>query len=298
MSSTQQDHLAHRSQVLDKKTDVLDGARVYLSGPMDFVMSREEDKKNGWRVRVSEFLKEHRVKVFDPWYKPEVVGMPHYGKEDEFSTKAREQWTFDGTTTGDVTRAKLCAEFWPTLHIDLRMVDYSDFLIAYVPSNVYSVGTVHEIVMARQEFKPVLLVSPRIDYPSLKELEKHLADQADVAGTNLLENAKTELTIKPNERGIPSAWYMALIDGNYFFDGFGWAAYREHFGWKRNELDEREDRMPPQRPLLAYLEALDKKVPQRYDLEQGKLVENPDWLIFDETLLIGKEIHQHQEAKV
>lgn len=296
MSLTQQ-HLSQRSGALDKKEDVLDGARVYLSGPMDFVVSRKEDKDNGWRVRVSQFLKEHRVKVFDPWYKPTVVGMPHYGKEDEFSHQAREKWTYDRTESGDITRAKLCAEFWPTLHIDLRMVDYSDFVIAYVPSNIYSVGTVHEIVMARLEFKPVLLVSPRIDFPALTELEKHLADQVDVAGTKLLESVKAELAAKSNPRGIPSAWYMALVDSDYFFDGFGWAKYRGLFGWKHNELDEREDLNPPQRPLLPYLEALDKKVPQRYDLEQAKYVENPDWLIFDETLLDGgKEIHQNIRA--
>jgi hypothetical protein len=30
---------------------LLDGARVYLSGPMDFVASREQEMKHGWRSR-------------------------------------------------------------------------------------------------------------------------------------------------------------------------------------------------------------------------------------------------------
>jgi hypothetical protein len=38
-------------------TGLLSGARVYLSGPMDFVASREEEKKFGWRARIGEFLR-------------------------------------------------------------------------------------------------------------------------------------------------------------------------------------------------------------------------------------------------
>lgn len=41
------------------------------------------------------------------------------------------------------------------MHIDLRMVDMSDFVIAYCPTNIYSVGTVHEIVVTREQHKPV-----------------------------------------------------------------------------------------------------------------------------------------------
>ncbi len=37
-------------------------------------------------------------------------------------------------------------EFWETLHIDLRMVDTSDFTIAYVPTNIYSVGRLKKYV--------------------------------------------------------------------------------------------------------------------------------------------------------
>ena len=41
---------------------------------MDFVASREAEKKFGWRNRVSEFLQEFGVTVFDPWFKPEIQG--------------------------------------------------------------------------------------------------------------------------------------------------------------------------------------------------------------------------------
>jgi hypothetical protein len=63
-------------------TGLLQGARVYLSGPMDFVASRAAEKHLGWRNRVGEFLQAYGVTVFDPWFKPEVRGMYAYGKED------------------------------------------------------------------------------------------------------------------------------------------------------------------------------------------------------------------------
>jgi hypothetical protein len=282
-----QQFLTSRNEALMAKKDVLAGARVYLSGPMDFVPSREEEKKNGWRVRVGEFLREFQVTVFDPWNKPEVAGMPHYGKEDEFSNKKRDRWTFEDSKTGDITRAEMATDFWPTLHIDLRMVDYSDFIISYVPTNVYSVGTVNEIVLARQQFKPVLFVSPPIVYPALTELEKHLAAQGDRTAQELLARVKKDASILPNEKGAPSSWYMALIDGDYFFDGFGFAGYRDRFGWTYSKGDEFEEKHPPKRPLLPYLEKLDQRIPMRYDLEQGKYVENSDWLLLDEKSVAG-----------
>ena len=54
---------------------LLQGARVYLSGPMDFVASRAAEKQFGWRNRVSQFLQEMCVTVFDPWFKPDVRGL-------------------------------------------------------------------------------------------------------------------------------------------------------------------------------------------------------------------------------
>ena len=53
-------------------------------------------------------------------------------------------------------RAEVCGKFWETLHIDLRMVDTSDFTIAYCPTNISSVGTPHEIALCRQQRKPAI----------------------------------------------------------------------------------------------------------------------------------------------
>ncbi len=40
-----------------KADGFLRNTRAYLSGPMDFVASRAEEKRSGWRVRVGEFLR-------------------------------------------------------------------------------------------------------------------------------------------------------------------------------------------------------------------------------------------------
>jgi hypothetical protein len=42
---------------MDPKQGLLHDARVYLSGPMDFVASRAVEKATGWRNRVGEFLR-------------------------------------------------------------------------------------------------------------------------------------------------------------------------------------------------------------------------------------------------
>jgi hypothetical protein len=268
---------------LKEKDDVLSGATVYLSGPMDFVASREEEKKYGWRNRVATFLKHCGVTVYDPWNKPPVAGLAHYGKEDEFSTNKRNNWTYADSREGDRTRAELCAEFWPTLHIDLRMTDTADFLVAFCPTNVYSVGTVHEIVMARLQHKPVLFVSPPVTFPSYDELKTHLTNKADQAGLELLATVAAQAPLRPNPAGLPSMWYMALIDGHYFFDGFGFKDYMRKFDWQRGPLDEREEKFPPKRPLLPYLEKLNQAIPKRYDLERNAYVDNDEWLIFDDA---------------
>jgi hypothetical protein len=219
----------------------LRGARVYLSGPMDFVASRADEKKLGWRNRVGDFLRAQGAIVFDPWFKPGVRGMQQYGLEDVHSIDVREEWTFEKGQGGDERRARCAAKFWETLHVDLRMVDTSDFTIAYVPTNIYSVGTVHEIVLARLQWKPVLFVSPPVTFPALEELRTHLEARRDTRALQLLDQLATDVPIKPNPAGIPSLWYMPLVGSGNFFDGFGFAEYREKFSWENIPMDEREE---------------------------------------------------------
>ena len=257
----------------------LRGARVYLSGPMDFVASRANEKASGWRNRVGEFLRSLGAVVFDPWFKPAVRGLHQYGLEDINTIDVRENWTFESTAHGDETRSGCADKFWETLHIDLRMVDTSDFTIAYVPTNIYSVGTAHEIILSRQQSKPVLFVSPPVVFPTLQKLREHLRN--DREGTALLDELAAEVPIKANPRGIPSLWYMPLIGSSNFFDGFGFAAYADRFGWEKTAIDEREAKHPPQHPLLPFLEKLTIDVPKRWDNKLKKYVTNDDWLLWE-----------------
>ncbi len=274
----------------------LRGSRVYLSGPMDFVSSRELEQKQGWRARIGQVLRELGAVVFDPWNKPDVRGLHGYGKETPESARVRELWTFEDTRAGAQQRANLTGHYWETLHIDLRMVDTADFVIAYCPTNVYSVGTVHEIALSRLERKPVLFVSPPVEFPTYDALARHLAK--DTEGMRLLDKLKGELSIQSNERGIPSLWYMPLVGGENFFDGFGFqlAPYRKRYGWKGTPIDEREGGRPPVRPLLPFIEALNERLPEKWDNKLQKFVRNDDWLLW-KIQKDGKVEEPHEQGR-
>lgn len=262
------------------KYGLLRDARVYLSGPMDFVASRAVEKKTGWRNRLGQFLREMGVTVFDPWNKPEVRGMHEYGREGEGTTDIRRVWTYKRGPEGAKDRAKIAESFWPALHIDLRMVDTSDFVICYCPTNIYSVGTVHEIILARQQRKPVLFVSPYVSFGALDELRKHL--NGDKVGTKLLDKLVSEVPIKENLNASPSLWYMPLIGGEHFFDGFGFKEYRDQFKWSKEiQLDLNERMHPPQNPLLPFLAKLNRKLPVKWDRRSEKFGPNDDWILWD-----------------
>lgn len=260
---------------------MLKNSRVYLSGPMDFVASRAAEQKFGWRNRVGEFLRKYEVIVLDPWFKPEVRGLHEYGREGIDTTSIRNAWTFKKGEEGARARARISGEFWETMHIDLRMVDTSDFVIAYCPTNTYSVGTPHEIILARQQRKPVLFVSPPVVLSSLQKLREYL--KSDSQGMKLLDKFIADAAIKENPKGLPSLWYMPLVGGEHqcFFDGFGFKDYIKKFDWERIPLDDHEDNFPPQNPLLPYIEQLSKKRPQKWDNRGKRFVRDDDWLIFD-----------------
>ncbi|OGP59814.1 MAG: hypothetical protein A2162_01475 [Deltaproteobacteria bacterium RBG_13_52_11b] len=261
------------------KDSLLRGSRVYLSGPMDFVASRALEKASGWRTRVGQFLRGFGGTGFDPWNKPAVRGMHEYGREGEQTTDARQAWTYKRGRKGAQTRAEIAASFWPALHIDLRMVDTSDFVIAYCPTNVYSVGTPHEILLARQERKPVLFISPYVHIPALEKLRGHLAEDAE--GLALLKCLEAQDPIKENLNASPSLWYMPLVGAQHFFDGFGFEPYRSHFRWSKTPLDDTEASYAPQNPLLPFLERLNRTLPKKWHSAKKMFVPDDDWILWD-----------------
>lgn len=261
--------------------NLLRSARVYLSGPMDFVADREEERRTGWRTRISIALKKMGVTVFDPWIKPGIRGVQDYGREDEADSVARRKWSFADDAEGAKARADSAAAFWPAMHTDLRMVDTSDFVIALCPTNIYSVGTPHEIILARQQRKPVLFVSPPVNHPKFEALKSHLAAKKDEAGLKLLEGSMAEGPIKSNAEGIPSQWYMPLVGGEHFFDGFGFYLYPDLFAATRSPLDQAEESRGLKKPLLPFLVKLNNKLPLKWDRHKNDYGPNDDWLLWE-----------------
>ncbi|MEX2499526.1 MAG: hypothetical protein WD397_11715 [Wenzhouxiangellaceae bacterium] len=272
----------------EKSHNFLHGTRAYLSGPMDFVADRATEKRAGWRVRVKAYLQSLGVNVFDPWEKPSVRGMHEYGREDLQTIQHRDSWTFEQSEQGSMARADLAEYFWSTMHIDLRMVDLSDFVIAYCPSNVYSVGTVHEIVIARQQHKPVLMVSPPVGHPAWEKLQQAGGDTPE--WSELLSEVERELPVKKNVSGTPSLWYMPLLGSESFFDGFGFCDTRFHEtfpDWREpSPLDRHELERAPERPLLPFLAQLaeGRDVPRKWDHINQCYRDDDDWLLLEEAL--------------
>ncbi len=191
---------------------ILEKTRSYLSGPMDFVGSRVIEKYLGWRAILTPILKAFSIRVLDPWNKPSIRGHSDYGKEGIAPNK--NQYSADFWTNA-ATRARFERDFWETVHIDLRMTDLSDFVVAFVPTNIYSVGTVHEIIVARLQRKPVLLISPPVKYDFFPEL---------AALPERVKEALKFYGLKENPQGMPSQWYGNIVGGQNLFDGFGWEA--------------------------------------------------------------------------
>ncbi|MEN8230665.1 MAG: nucleoside 2-deoxyribosyltransferase [Bacteroidota bacterium] len=266
-----------------KNRSIIENSRVYLSGPMDFVASREEEKEYGWRSKIKSYLESNGVTVFDPWEKPEIRGIHEYGKEDTATINIRNEWSFGNDKMSSEARSNCVEQFSKTVHIDLRMVDISDFVIAYCPTNIYSVGTVHEIVVARQQRKPVLFVSPKVSFPSFDKLVKRAEKEPELK--LLSEELEREIPIKSNEKGIPSLWYMSVVGSENFFDGFGFMLdkYTGSFNdANRSRLDEMEAMHPPEKPLLKFLEDLSHGImPKKWNSITKQYEIDEDWLIME-----------------
>jgi hypothetical protein len=271
--------------------DLLRDARVYLSGPMDYLGgSQKTEAEHGWRKRVADVLEEYGATVFNPWHKPHVRGVGEYGREGEQGQTYRERWTFEPGASAAKERATCSQQAWPMMHIDLRMVDTCDFVIAFCPTNVYSVGTVHEIVIARQQKKPVLFVTPPIRLPALHELREQLRGNEEALRS--LDHLVETASLKENPAGLPSSWYMALLDSESFFDGFGFqfGDYPGRFQWRTTHFDSLELKDTPKRPLLPFLDELAAgKFPQKWD-ERGPR-RNDDWMLWElESVGRGSEL--------
>ncbi len=124
---------------------------VYLAGPIDFL----DDSGKGYRSELTKKLLKIGLKkqmILDPTNKPVTYeGYTDFDTEKDHYHSLRKHGQWDELE-------KLCQM---TMHVDLRLVDKSDLIIAVLDPTVPMFGTIHEIVQARLQKKPVVLIDPR-----------------------------------------------------------------------------------------------------------------------------------------
>lgn len=120
----------------------LKNQRVYLAGAMD----RVPDRGAGWRDRITPFLQDLGVVVFNPLNKPTELGT-----EDDatHSLKARLKSTHQYDELSSVMKTIRTT--------DLRLVDISDFLVVNLDINTHPCGTLEEIFWANRQKKPIIV---------------------------------------------------------------------------------------------------------------------------------------------
>ena len=127
----------------------LEGLLAYLCGPIDHA----DDDGVGWRRTLTEELSNrYAMKTLDPTNKP-FKGV-HGSAFEEIGNE--KQNALDMRSSGDYE--SLAEKMRMIVRIDLRMVDLSDLLIAYIPKGIRVCGSIHEIVTACESKKPTLIV--------------------------------------------------------------------------------------------------------------------------------------------
>lgn len=120
---------------------------VYLAGS---IHHNDEDSGITWRENITPKLEEFGINVIDPCKKT-INGKGEVGDDKEYLKNLIKEGNF----------GKVREVFFPILKADLRCVDISHFIIVNYRPSVRHVGTIHEIVMANIEKKPILLHFPK-----------------------------------------------------------------------------------------------------------------------------------------
>jgi len=125
---------------------------IYLSGAMQYA----EDLGTVWRKRVVEKMVTEigikRENIIDPCNKP----FTNLYKQDLDAVNLERLDHLK--RLGNWEEVEDIAKW--TIHLDLRFVDKADIIYAHVDPNVFTAGTIDEIITARTQKKPVILVVP------------------------------------------------------------------------------------------------------------------------------------------
>jgi nucleoside 2-deoxyribosyltransferase len=121
-------------------TNNLSGSRCYIARPIEFAKN-----KNINFTKLEKFLKLNNVKILDP-KKIKFHGI----SEIKDRKKLFKNNNFE----------EIRSQMKIIVRKDLRCVDISDFIIAFLPKGVRTTGTIHEIIESDRQNKPTLLVCP------------------------------------------------------------------------------------------------------------------------------------------
>jgi len=124
------------------RRNFLEGKTAYLSGCIKLM----PDSGMSWRSYISRRLRGMQIKVIDPCKKT-TKNLSEIGDDKNKFKKIieKEKW-------GQIKEA-----FWPIVRYDLRGVDRADFIIVNYDPDIPTIGTIHELVVANFEKKPILL---------------------------------------------------------------------------------------------------------------------------------------------
>lgn len=127
----------------DKKRGNLYKTRVYLAGNLENTENEFE-----WRYKITQKLTEIGVTCLDPTKKT-FINYDCETKEQRFLLKQmRSNEDYDGVAEyiGNVVRK------------DLRCIDLCDFVIVNLEASKPTFGTVHEMALATQQNKPIIVI--------------------------------------------------------------------------------------------------------------------------------------------
>lgn len=117
----------------------------YASGPID----KAADHGKGWRQELRPFLKDMGINVIDP------TDSVFCDEDDSVAVGKIEE----AKNIGDWKEATRIAK--EVVQRDLRAVDLSSFLIAYINTDIFMCGTTIEIAHAALQRKPVVVCCPQ-----------------------------------------------------------------------------------------------------------------------------------------
>ena len=118
------------------------GHIVYECGPMD----RAPDGGIGWRADITPFLESRGMIVLDPCNKPIDIGC-----EDVESRQYREQLKQDNKYDELANSIRIIRS------VDLRCVDFCDFIIVHLDNEIVPCGTLEELFWANRLKRPILI---------------------------------------------------------------------------------------------------------------------------------------------